>query len=104
MTTDEEFYTIKGFVPDKITISHKWSDCPTDGSCFGEGEWHFVDITDPVVIAEMMAEDERKQAEHVAAKGHDCWDFPVHRTFRRQGGGTQDAYDCGVCGDLLQVG
>lgn len=45
-----------------------------------------------------------EEAERLATKGHDCWDHPVHSTFRSYRGGMQDAYHCALCGDLLQVG
>lgn len=60
-----------------------------------------------MTAAEVAAERERGEQERqksIAAKGHDCWANPVHRTFRSSRGGMQDAYDCGICGDLLQVG
>lgn len=40
---------------------------------------------------------------HVKEKGHDCWDFSEHYTFWN-GHKEQDAYDCSVCGENLQVG
>lgn len=72
--------------------------------------WHEVDgrivkMTDEEAKA-ALAEGARRQAEHVARKGHDCWD-PAnirHEMFESYRGGLNDAYYCRVCGDLLQVG
>ena len=47
--------------------------------------------------------EEEEQAAHIAEVGHDCWDFSEHYTFWN-GRKEQDAYDCSVCGDNLQVG
>jgi len=64
----------------------------------------FWSTTDPDEIARIVAEDEAKAEAEVARKGHDCWDNPVHSLFRSSRGGMQDAYNCGICGELLQVG
>jgi hypothetical protein len=63
----------------------------------------FVKLTDEERAVE-YAEAEIKHAAKVKEKGHDCWQHPVHYTFESSRGGQQDAYDCGICGDLLQVG
>jgi hypothetical protein len=97
-----EFYTVRG-QPDQITLSHHASQCPKDGTCYGSSSVHYVDITDPERIATIMEEGDREYAEQVKAMGHDCWEHPVHSTFRSRGG-IQDAYHCGICDELLQVG
>ena len=63
----------------------------------------FYQLT-PEEVEAHWDEGERQMTEKIEAKGHDCWDFVVHSTFQRSGGGTQDAYDCSKCGDNLQVG
>lgn len=73
---------------------------PQPDSIYQDGEW----ITDPDRIAEIVAVAQAAEVVAIAAKGHDCWDNPVHSTFRSSRGGMQDAYHCGICGDLLQVG
>ena len=67
----------------------------TPSEIYADGRW----ITDPTEIAAIMAEDAAEADAHRAAKGHDCWDNPVHSTPR-----GRDTYHCGICGDLLQVG
>jgi hypothetical protein len=57
-------------------------------------------ITDQDRIAEYMAVAQAEVIVAVAAKGHDCWENPVHYLLPS----GRDAYDCGICGDLLQVG
>ncbi len=85
MSEQTDFYTVKLPQPDSI---------------YADGEW----ITDPERIAAIVAADQVKADAAKAAKGHDCWENVEHSLFESSRGGMQDAYHCGVCGDLLQVG
>jgi len=55
-------------------------------------------------IVEMDKKAARSRAKRVKAKGHDCDEHLVHETYVRDNGGVGDAYYCGICGDLIQVG
>lgn len=68
-----------------------------------DGSMSFVEMTPDEVQAE-IERGERERLATIAAKGHDCWEHPDHRLFRSSRGGMQDAYYCGICHDLLQVG
>mgnify|MGYP005827971101 FL=1 len=57
----------------------------------------------PEEAVEHDRQTEIKVKAHIEEKGHDCWDNVVHLTFWN-GYKQQDAYDCSVCGDCLQVG
>jgi len=75
--------------------------CPT---AFQRDIWWFGYDGDERGFAEFIEADRREadklRADRIAEKGHDCWDHVVHSVI----GGGMDCYDCGVCGDNLQVG
>jgi len=66
-----------------------------DGSTVESHSWNCP------VEAKKRSEAHQKRIEE---KGHDCDEHAVHSLFESDRGGLQDAYHCGICGDLLQVG
>ncbi len=63
------------------------------------GFWgHEQALTDRLEADKKEADEER--FERVAKKGHDCDEHSEHR----RGGRLGDYYECGRCGELLQVG
>jgi hypothetical protein len=71
--------------------------------------YKYVDGQYVQLTPEQIAEDRRKAQEdedaRIAAGGcpHPMEEW-VHYTFESSRGGDQDAYDCGRCGELMQVG
>lgn len=84
--TEPDFYVLRLRSPRNVTV-------------YGPGDL----VGHPMTEAEWL-DGKVQERQRVEAKGHDCFDNAVHSTFRSHRGGMQDAYHCGVCGDLLQVG
>ena len=74
--------------------------CPT---AIQRGAWNFglVDDKDGMrrFCDTLNAEAEAEEQERLSDKGHDCYDHVVHGH-----DGQRDYYECGKCGELLQVG
>ena len=76
-----------------------------------DGVWYYKDgdVGTPIPLHILKAERlkaEEEEAARLAEKGHDCSDFVIHYELDRGlgNGSFFDVYDCGKCGENLQVG